>query len=98
MTVVLLDAQEEKQLVLDDGAAGVGFVDRFAGTVALAVTLQITRLLAGIRHQRIGVVVIDGVGPPVRRLPQDKEFRYLRTVIVTAAVYRGFGSELRRLP
>ncbi len=30
-----------------------------------------------------------------RNLP-DKEFRYLRTVIVTAAVYRGFGSELRR--
>src|SRR5215204_3265756 len=26
-----------------------------------------------------------------RNLP-DKEFRYLRTVIVTAAVYRGFGS------
>ena len=25
----------------------------------------------------------------------DKEFRYLRTVIVTAAVYRGFDSELR---
>ena len=25
----------------------------------------------------------------------DKEFRYLRTVIVTAAVYRGFGSLLR---
>ena len=24
----------------------------------------------------------------------DKEFRYLRTVIVTAAVYRGFGSPL----
>ena len=36
-----------------------------------------------------------------RNLP-DKEFRYLRTVIVTAAVYRGFGSPLRlaadRLP
>jgi hypothetical protein len=33
-----------------------------------------------------------------RNLP-DKEFRYLRTVIVTAAVYRGFDSELRlRLP
>ena len=30
-----------------------------------------------------------------RNLP-DKEFRYLRTVIVTAAVYRGFDSELRR--
>src|SRR5215208_3447378 len=29
-----------------------------------------------------------------RNLP-DKEFRYLRTVIVTAAVYRGFGSELQ---
>ena len=29
-----------------------------------------------------------------RNLP-DKGFRYLRTVIVTAAVYRGFDSELR---
>ena len=29
-----------------------------------------------------------------RNLP-DKEFRYLRTVIVTAAVYRGFDSGLR---
>ena len=29
-----------------------------------------------------------------RNLP-DKEFRYLRTVIVTAAVYRGFSSTLR---
>ena len=29
-----------------------------------------------------------------RNLP-DKEFRYLRTVRVTAAVYRGFGSRLR---
>ena len=31
-----------------------------------------------------------------RNLP-DKEFRYLRTVIVTAAVYRRFGSELLRV-
>ena len=31
-----------------------------------------------------------------RNLP-DKEFRYLRTVIVTAAVYRGFNSELALL-
>ena len=30
-----------------------------------------------------------------RNLP-DKEFRYLRTVIVTAAVYRGFSLELRQ--
>ena len=29
-----------------------------------------------------------------RNLP-DKEFRYLRTVIVTAAVHRGFNSDLR---
>src|SRR5437867_5117462 len=32
-----------------------------------------------------------------RNLP-DKEFRYLRTVIVTAAVHWGFGSELPPLP
>ena len=32
-----------------------------------------------------------------RNLP-DKEFRYLRTVIVTAAVYWGFGSLLRVAP
>ncbi len=32
-----------------------------------------------------------------RNLP-DKEFRYLRTVIVTAAVYWGFSSELAPLP
>jgi hypothetical protein len=32
-----------------------------------------------------------------RNLP-DKEFRYLRTVIVTAAVYQGFGSGLAALP
>ena len=32
-----------------------------------------------------------------RNLP-DKEFRYLRTVIVTAAVYRGFDSDLRVTP
>jgi hypothetical protein len=30
-----------------------------------------------------------------RNLP-DKEFRYLRTVIVTAAIHQGFGSVLRR--
>ena len=32
-----------------------------------------------------------------RNLP-DKEFRYLRTVIVTAAVHRGFGRQLRGYP
>ena len=37
---------------------------------------------------RVGGIIRAG-----RNLP-DKEFRYLRTVIVTAAVYRGFNSEL----
>ena len=32
-----------------------------------------------------------------RNLP-DKEFRYLRTIIVTAAVHRGFSSKLSLLP
>jgi hypothetical protein len=32
-----------------------------------------------------------------RNLP-DKEFRYLRTVIVTAAVHRGFGRQRRGCP
>ncbi len=32
-----------------------------------------------------------------RNLP-DKEFRYLRTVIVTAAIHQGFGSRLAPLP
>ncbi len=35
---------------------------------------------------------VDGIRAG-RNLP-DKEFRYLRTVIVTAAVYRGFSLEL----
>ena len=48
-------------------------------------------------------------GPPSRQCPTryafragrnlpDKEFRYLRTVIVTAAVHRGFSSKLSPLP
>ena len=35
--------------------------------------------------------------PAGRNLP-DKGFRYLRTVIVTAAVHRGFGSQLSPFP
>ncbi len=34
-------------------------------------------------------------GPLLRQRSDDKEFRYLRTVIVTAAVYWGFSSKLR---
>ena len=44
------------------------------------------RLVAGNLHFRAG-----------QNLP-DKEFRYLRTVIVTAAVHWGFGSKLRLAP
>src|SRR5438477_13209818 len=57
---------------------------------------------------QIGILTDTAVSPSLRRrqpssryaihagrnLP-DKEFRYLRTVIVTAAVYRGFGTQLR---
>src|SRR2546425_6110227 len=58
--------------------------------------------------REIGILTDTAVSPSLRRrqpssryaihagrnLP-DKEFRYLRTVIVTAAVYRGFGSQPR---
>jgi hypothetical protein len=36
-----------------------------------------------------------GITPVQGNFLPDKEFRYLRTVIVTAAVYRGLGSKLR---
>jgi hypothetical protein len=59
-----------------------------------------------LRERRIFTPISISPGPSLRQcsscytvragrnLP-DKEFRYLRTVIVTAAVHRGFGSELR---
>jgi hypothetical protein len=62
------------------------------------------------RVGRIFTAASISPGPPPRQRPDrytiragrnspDKEFRYLRTVIVTAAVHRGFGSALRaRLP
>ena len=62
----------------------------------LSVLSQVTRIFTGITISP---------SPPSRQRPSryairagrnlpDKEFRYLRTVIVTAAVYWGFGSEL----
>ena len=63
-----------------------------------------------LRVGRIFTAISTSPGPLLRQCPTrytiragrnlpDKEFRYLRTVIVTAAVHRGFGSELRlRLP
>ena len=66
----------------------------------LFVLLWVTRIFTGLSISP---------GPSLRQCPDryafragrnlpDKEFRYLRTVIVTAAVYWGFGSELAPLP
>lgn len=62
----------------------------------LSVPSQVTRIFTG---------TTSSPSPSLRQRPSryafragrnlpDKEFRYLRTVIVTAAVYWGFGSEL----
>ena len=66
----------------------------------LSVLSQVTGIFTGISispspslRQRPGRYAIRAG----RNLP-DKEFRYLRTVIVTAAVYWGFGSKLRLFP
>ena len=65
----------------------------------LSVLLQVTGIFTGITispglpsRQRSNHYTIRAG----RNLP-DKEFRYLRTVIVTAAVHRGFNSELSLL-
>jgi hypothetical protein len=67
------------------------------GARGLSVLLRVTSIFTG---------NTTSPGPPSRQcsdryairagrnLP-DKEFRYLRTVIVTAAINRGFGSRLR---
>ena len=63
----------------------------------LSVQSQVTRIFTGISISP---------SPSLRQCPNryafragrnlpDKEFRYLRTVIVTAAVYWGFSSQLR---
>ena len=62
-----------------------------------------------LRVRRIFTPISISPGPSLRQCPTryairagrnlpDKEFRYLRTVIVTAAVHRGFSSELAPLP
>ena len=66
----------------------------------LSVLSQVTRIFTGITISP---------SPSLRQCPDrytfragqnlpDKEFRYLRTVIVTAAVYWGFNSKLRVSP
>ena len=67
------------------------------GSRGLSVLLRVTSVFTGLstspglwRRQRSDRYAIRAG----RNLP-DKEFRYLRTVIVTAAVYWGLDSELR---
>ncbi len=66
-------------------------------------------LLVLLRERSIFTPSSVSPGPPLRQCPiryafragrnlPDKEFRYLRTVIVTAAVHRGFSSGLAPLP
>jgi hypothetical protein len=69
------------------------------GARGLSVLPQLPRIFTGssislsLRWRQWGSRYAIRAG---RNLP-DKEFRYLRTVIVTAAVYRGFDSELALL-
>src|SRR6056297_3644329 len=70
------------------------------GSRGLSVPLRVPGIFTGttispsswLRQHPIRYTIRAG-----RNLP-DKEFRYLRTVIVTAAVYRGFSSQLSPLP
>ena len=67
------------------------------GSRGLSVLLRVTRIFtsntispsSSLRQRPSRYAIRAG-----RNLP-DKEFRYLRTVIVTAAVYRGLDSMLR---
>ncbi len=71
-----------------EGSWGLSVQARGAGIfTGTAISLSLGR-----RQRRSRYTIRAG-----RNLP-DKEFRYLRTVIVTAAVYRGFGSPLRGCP
>ena len=56
--------------------------------------LQVSLWVKCQRLRNLHRMCIDYAFRAGQNLP-DKEFRYLRTVIVTAAVYRGFGSMLR---
>ena len=69
------------------GARGLSVLPRVDGIfTAISISLRIT-----LRQRPDRYAIRAG-----RNLP-DKEFRYLRTVIVTAAVYRGFDSKLSPL-
>ena len=67
------------------GARGLSVLSRVAGIF----TGTTNSLSVSLRQRPTRYAIHAG-----RNLP-DKVLRYLRTVIVTAAVYRGFGSMLR---
>ncbi len=67
------------------GARGLSVLSRVAGIF----TCTTNSLSVSLRQRPTRYAIHAG-----RNLP-DKVLRYLRTVIVTAAVYRGFDSELR---
>ena len=79
----LLDFIEEN--ILKVTKEGEGVCDLFAGSGCVSYKLSLSSWL---RQRPDHYTIRAG-----RNLP-DKEFRYLRTVIVTAAVYRGFNSLL----
>ena len=68
------------------------------GARGLSVLMRVTGIFTGTTNSRCHSLRQRSNRYAIRagrNLP-DKEFRYLRTVIVTAAVYRGFSSELLR--
>lgn len=84
----MLHRQHRKPLLgCSEGARGLSVLMRATG-VFTGITISPSLSL----RQRSNRYAIRAG----RNLP-DKEFRYLRTVIVTAAVYRGFDSQLRLL-
>ena len=71
--------------------------DYSKGSQGLSVLLRVSGIFTGITTSPRSVLRQRPDRYTIRagrNLP-DKEFRYLRTVIVTADIHRGFGSELR---
>ena len=75
---------QNPMLGCSEGARGLSVCPRVTGVFTGAST----SLSGSSRQRSLRYAIHAG-----RNLP-DKEFRYLRTVIVTAAVYRGFSSKL----
>ena len=72
-------------LAYSEGSRGLSVLQRVGGIF----TTTLASPSPSLRHRPSRYAI------HARRNLPDKEFRYLRTVIVTAAVHQGFGSELR---